>query len=73
MSTISKFLQTISISFVEGDSSPKEWLCWSEVVHNIMILIILQSPECSELYSGDLDGIDEVDPVDNLHTAGGGQ
>ena len=45
----------------------------SEVVHNISILPIFQGSECLQLLSGDLDRLDEVDPVDNLHAARGGE
>ena len=38
-----------------------------------MILPILQSPEKGQLLGGDLDRLDEVDPVDNLHAARGGE
>ena len=48
-------------------------MCWSEVVHNILISVVLQSPEHGELLGRDLEWSDEVDPVDNLHAAGGGE
>ena len=38
-----------------------------------MISVVLQGPELSELLGGDLEWSDEVDPVDNLHAAGGGE
>ena len=65
--------KSLSCSAIEGDSSPIEFLYWSEVVHNICILLVLQGPEHGELLGGDLDRSDEVDPVDNLHAAGGGE
>ena len=61
------------LSPIEGDSSTIERLYGSEVVHNIMFFSILESPELFQLLGGDLDGVQEVDPVDNLHAAGGGQ
>ena len=38
-----------------------------------MISVVLQFPEHGELLGGDLEWSDEVDPVDNLHAAGGGE
>ena len=44
-----------------------------EVVNNLLIFSILEHPEHGELTGGDLDRLDEVDPVDNLHAAGSGE
>ena len=45
----------------------------SEVVHNILIGAILQHSELGQLGRGDGDGLEEVDPVDDLHAARGGE
>ena len=45
----------------------------SEVVHNICVGAILQLSELGQLGRGDLEGLDEVDPVDHLHAARGGE
>ena len=45
----------------------------SEVVHNICVGAVLQLSEFGQLSRGDLEGLDEVDPVDHLHAARGGE
>ena len=60
-------------NIVESDCSIVERLWRSEVIHNIIILGILQHSELVQLVRGDLDRLEEVDPVDNLHTARSGQ
>ena len=50
-----------------------EGLHGPEVVNDIRIIPVLQRSELCKLASGDLDRLEEVDPVDDLHAAGGGQ
>ena len=58
---------------IENNLPAIQWLDRSEVVHNILVGPVLQHPELGQLGRGDGDGLEEVDPVDDLHAAGGGQ
>ena len=43
------------------------------VFQNIIVLHILKGPEVGQLVGGNLNRLDEVDPLDNLQAGGGGK
>ena len=69
------FLVNSSIEFLvpEVDSSSIERLWWSEIIDNVLHLVVVQHPECLQLVPGDLERLEEVDPLHHLVTGRGGQ
>ena len=69
------FLVNSSIEFLvpELDSSSIERLWWSEIIDNVIHLVVVQPPECLQLVLGDLERLEEVDPLHHLITGWGGQ
>ena len=57
----------------EVDSSSIERLWGSEIVHNVLHVVVVQPPEGRQLVPGDLERLEEVDPLHHLVTGGGGQ
>ena len=69
------FLVNSSIEFLipEVDSSSIERLWWSEIIDNVLHLVVVQHPELLQLGPGDLQRREEVDPLDDLVTPRSGE
>ena len=69
------FLVNSNIEFLipEVDSSSIERLWWSEVVDDVLHLVVVNLPEGGELSPGDLERREEVDPLDRLGAGRGGE
>ena len=61
--------------FIKGNFPAIESLRRPEVVHKMhgWFIVVIQNSKLCHLGFGDLEGLDEVDPDDNLFTARGGK